>query len=82
MTASTQIFVGNFELPPGVNVEMLDGSFSMPFPDIQDALNRAYEYCADVILNCTVTILLAGSEHYLLNTERQYYKGTKIDNWS
>ena len=60
-------------------MQTLDGSSSLPYDDLEDAITRAYELCADVLTLCEVTIILQAGDHYLLRTNRNFYRPSKFE---
>eukprot|EP00347_Sterkiella_histriomuscorum_P008156 403346168 len=61
------------------SLDQLDGSYQKPMIDIYDAFQKGYELCAEVVQTCKVTIYLLRGDHYMLNTERAYYRPLKQD---
>jgi hypothetical protein len=57
----------------------LDGALANPFEDLDDALEKAMEYCAP-FKSCSALILLlkGAKEHYLLRKSWNFYKATKV----
>lgn len=62
------------------DVQTLDGSIEKPYSDIEDAVQKANEECAEVTSLCEVKIYLFKGDHYLLRMSRDYYIPTNIDN--
>ena len=54
------------------DIQLVDGSLLHPFPDLQDAITKGEEICAQV-WSCNITIYLMKGDHYLLRG-RDYYK--------
>ena len=55
--------------PTLTDFQLLTGSLALPFQDLDDAITKAYEDCANVIQTCSVTILLMKGDHYLLRSK-------------
>ncbi|CDW88401.1 UNKNOWN [Stylonychia lemnae] len=55
------------------------GTIGNPFNDIQDAVMRMYELCANVQKTCVVTIYLMNGDHYLLRRYRNSYRPLLYD---
>lgn len=77
---TTTLYVTNEDFASDDDVQLRDGSSSLPFGDLEDALERAYELSAQYV-TASITILLQsstdyGTTHYLLRTNRPFYQTT------
>ncbi|CDW79376.1 UNKNOWN [Stylonychia lemnae] len=81
---TTTLYVTNDDIT--VDVQNLDGSEALPFGDLEDAIERAYEIAAPY-KHALITIYLKesanyGKNHYLLRNARDFYQSKVEDKQS